>query len=305
MQTWNTEQIAAALAELRQPFPLDVVQVKLGATTEKDGKAIGLGLLYADWWTGYLPVLQRIIGPGNWQIELKPWGPNKVIAELTAFGGKITHWSSGEGDESDDNTGTSAEIQAKKRVCAEALGLGLYLYSAPKIWGDVTHKGRGATFLSGEEERIKQTAYQRMGIGLAEPAALVNTAPISRAPVAQPARRPSPDQLSRARAALAEAERRTANKAPARGANNATSVRTVLLNGAMADQILALIEKIKAIPNGTAGVDDIGNSLGFLNLPDISKAELLNGKLSRDDGEEILGSLRDLQSRLQRKARAS
>lgn len=304
MQPWNTEQIAAALAELRQPFPLDVVQVKLGATTEKDGQAIGLGLLYADWWTGYLPVLQRVIGPGNWHIELQPWGPNKVIAKLTAFGGQLVHWSSGEGDEGDDNTGTSAEIQAKKRVCAEALGLGLYLYSAPKIWGDVTHKGRGATFLSGEEERIKQTAYQRIGIGPAEPAAPVVTASNSRAPVAQSTRRPPPEQLNRARVALAEAERRTANRAPARSAH-APAKRTVLMNGAMADQILALIGAITVIPGGTQGVQSIGTSLDVPNLLRISKAELLNGKLSREDGEEILGSLRDLQSRLQRRARAS
>jgi hypothetical protein len=71
---WTGEQIAAALATLRQPFPLEVVQIKVGATYEKDGMSYGLDLAYADWWTGYLPALQRVLGPGAWNIELTPWG---------------------------------------------------------------------------------------------------------------------------------------------------------------------------------------------------------------------------------------
>jgi hypothetical protein len=299
MQPWNTEQITAALAELRHPFPLDVVQVKLGATVEKDGKAIGLGLLYADWWTGYLPILNRVIGPGNWHIELLPWGATRVIAKLTAFGGSLVHWSSGEGDESDDNTGTSAEIQAKKRVCAEALGLGLYLYSAPKIWGDVTHKGRGATFLAGEEERIKQTAYQRMG--LRESGAPPTERTTTRiAPTPPPTRRPQVDQLNRARAALAEAEQRTA-RTPVTRKSTTVSTRKVLITGSMAEQIVRTIAEITACgPAGRQGVDAIGTSLGLFDLLTMQQRDLLNGKLTRDDGEEILGSLRDLQQRLQR-----
>ena len=66
--------------------------MKVGATYEKDGTSYGLGLAYADWWTGYLPTLQRVLGPGAWNIELTPWGNQKVIARLTAFGGRIAHW---------------------------------------------------------------------------------------------------------------------------------------------------------------------------------------------------------------------
>jgi hypothetical protein len=300
MQSWNTEQITAALAELRQPFPLDVVQVKIGATAEKDGKPIGLALMYADWWTGYLPILNRVIGPGNWHIELLPWGATRVIAKLNAFGGQLIHWSSGEGDESDDNTGTSAEIQAKKRVCAEALGLGLYLYSAPKIWGTLTHNGRGAAFISGEADRIKHTAYQRMG--LYEPGAPPTERTTTRiAPTPPLTRRPPADQLNRARAALAEVEQRTAVRMPVTRKSTPAPTRKVLITGSMAEQIVRTIAEITACgPAGRQGVDAIGTSLGLFDLLTMQQRDLLNGKLTRDDGEEILGSLRDLQQRLQR-----
>ncbi|NTU79376.1 MAG: hypothetical protein HGA45_08230 [Chloroflexales bacterium] len=69
---WTDEQIAAALEALRQPFPLEVVQLKVGATYEQDGTSYGLALAYADWWTGYLPALQRVLGPRAWHSASAP-----------------------------------------------------------------------------------------------------------------------------------------------------------------------------------------------------------------------------------------
>jgi hypothetical protein len=200
--TWTDERIAQALAELRQPFPIESIQFRIGATAERDGGLIGMALPYADWWTGYLPVLQRVIGPGHWNISLQPWGERRVIAHLTAFDGRLTHWSSGEGEDGDPNGGTSAEAQAKKRVCAEALGLGLYLYSAPKLWGTLEHRNR---FAPGEEARLKQALYRQMGL-LSQDTPTKDDTPRSRQVA------PNSDQLQRARTALRSAEQRVTTR---------------------------------------------------------------------------------------------
>ena len=164
MRTWTPDAIHAALDQLSEPFPLEVMSLKVGATAEQDGRTNGLALPYASWWTGYLPILNRVIGLGSWSITLTPWGEHKVIATLRAFGGVITHQSSGESEDNDPNEGTSAEAQAKKRVCAEGLGLGLYLYHAPKLWGTVERKGKGAIFSRPEEQRLKLELYRTMGL---------------------------------------------------------------------------------------------------------------------------------------------
>jgi hypothetical protein len=235
-------------------LPHRVVQIKVGATYEKDGTSYGLGLAYADWWTGYLPTLQRVLGPGAWNIELTPWGNQKVIARLTAFGGRIVHWSSGESEADDPNCGTSAEAQAKKRVCAEALGLGLYFYHAPKLWGVITHKGKGATFAAGEEERLKLELYGRMGL-LHEQAhdrqparAGTQPQPLSRNHVT-----PEPERLSRARAALADGERRAGVQPPAETGTAASDKQV----GA----ILSLLRACREAGTQPATLNRIGNTV--------------------------------------------
>ena len=76
--------------------------------------------------------LNRLIGGESWSVRLRPWGDHKIICTLTILG--VPKDSSGEGDEEDENDGTSAEQQAKKRAMAEH-GLN-YLYLLPQIWGD-------------------------------------------------------------------------------------------------------------------------------------------------------------------------
>ena len=217
MRTWTPDAIHAALDQLSQPFHLEVMSLKVGATAEQDGRTNGLALPYASWWTGYLPVLNRVIGPGGWSITLTPWGEHKVIATLSAFGGVITHQSSGEREDNDPNAGTSAEAQAKKRVCAEGLGLGLYLYHAPKLWGTVERRGKGALFSRPEEQRLKLELSRTMGL-LTDQSASSTPMPTplrAPAPPAEPSRlAPDPDRLARARAALADGEARSTHPSP-------------------------------------------------------------------------------------------
>jgi hypothetical protein len=141
-----------------------------------------------------------VIGPGSWSIMLTLWGEHKIIATLSAFGGAITHQSSGESEDSDSNEGTSAEAQTKKRICAE--GLGLYLYRSPKLWGTIERHGEGATFFRQEEQRLKLELYRMTG--LSDPSATGTPMPTPLRVAASPAepqrQARAPHACSRARA---------------------------------------------------------------------------------------------------------
>ncbi|HXH22592.1 MAG TPA: hypothetical protein VNN10_11215 [Dehalococcoidia bacterium] len=147
----------AALTALRQPFPMAAVRVRPGATEGDVPEA--RALIYAEWWTGYVPRLQRELGAHNWSITLEGWSSNKVFARLRAFGGLIDHTASGESDVGEAYEGASAEAQAKKRACAEALGLGLYFYFLPPIYGKVERPGGRLVFPCAEQDRIIRTLY--------------------------------------------------------------------------------------------------------------------------------------------------
>lgn len=294
---WTDEQIAAALTALRQPFPLEVVQLKIGATTEQDGAHYGLGLIYADWWTGYLPTLQRVLGPGAWNIALTPWGPQRVIARLTAFGGRLVHWSSGDSEADDPNGGTSAEAQAKKRVCAEALGLGQYFYAAPKLWGAITHRGKGATFAPGEEERLKREIYARMGLPL-EPAADQAPARPHAAPApARPTSAPNPDRLHRARTALAEGERRAGMRPPTPPPSSGAPASDKQVGA-----ILSLLRACREAGTQPATLNRVGTTVGLTGLAAIQQPGDL-AALPRADASQLIASLQQIAP--QRPARAS
>lgn len=227
--------IDAVIQELHRPFPLDVLQLRVGATNRE--KTSGMALAYVGWWRGYLPALNHYVGRRNWQIALS--GPKgDTIARLTAFDGAVEAWSRGEEEPEHENQGTSSEIQAKRRVCAEGLGLGLYLYSLPKLWGAIEPLGRSYVFPREVEESLKRQLYAALGLDQIAP--LVVHAPFAafmpavapardRAPAppepvappqgaplrrAGPVSAPEPTQLSAARSALAEGERRAGMRPP-------------------------------------------------------------------------------------------
>ncbi|HEU5373930.1 MAG TPA: hypothetical protein VFV38_00680 [Ktedonobacteraceae bacterium] len=115
--------------KLIEPLPSHLIKVRPGATTRDKKKAIALA--YYDWRI-MVNRLDRLVGGENWYARLQPWGDHKIICTLTILG--IPKDSSGEGDAEEENDGTSAEQQAKKRAMAEH-GLN-YLYLLPRIWGD-------------------------------------------------------------------------------------------------------------------------------------------------------------------------
>ncbi len=155
------EAIQAAIEELSKPFPIDEVKVRPGSV-QRDGSA-ALCLAYGDWWTCYLPRLNDTLGPNNWTIDLQPWGEHQIIARLRAFGGLIEKASSGSA-KGEANGAQEAEAQAKKRVVAEGLMLGLYFYFLPKAWGKGERAGKDFVFADGEEQRCVFEMYRRAGL---------------------------------------------------------------------------------------------------------------------------------------------
>lgn len=155
------EPIQAVIERLSTPFPIEEVKVRPGAV-RRDGSA-ALCLAYSDWWTGYLPRLNDEIGPNNWSIVLRPWGEHQIIARLRAFGGLIEKESSGSA-KGEANGAQEAEVQAKKRACAEGLMLGLYYYFLPNVWGKGERVGKDFAFTDGEEQRCVYEMYARAGL---------------------------------------------------------------------------------------------------------------------------------------------
>jgi hypothetical protein len=202
-----TDDIIAALSA---PFSLDLVEVKPGATSVKDGHSRALALAYVDW-RAYARRLDAVVGPAHWSFRLIPWGPTRLIAELTILG--ITKTATGEGDAGDDNCGTSAEAQAKKRACAE-FGLGRYLYDLPNnCWFDYDATKKRFVDAAGAAAELYRKAGLLPAGRSASPAAPAEPSAAARPPAAaRPvAPRPSADpvQQGRARETLQQAERRT------------------------------------------------------------------------------------------------
>lgn len=120
---------------LSQPFPVDEISWRAGATTRDKKRAQALP--YAEPRV-YEDRLNDVIGL-EWSVTFKPWGDNRLICELTILG--QTRSSTGEENEG-FAPGTAAEAQAFKRACSK-FGLGRYLYDIPIQWMDYdAEKGR-------------------------------------------------------------------------------------------------------------------------------------------------------------------
>ncbi len=127
--TYSSLRYEDVIGELIEPLPSHLIKVRPGATTKDKKRAIALA--YYDWRV-LVNRLNRLVGGRNWHVHLEPWGANKLICTLTILG--VQKESTGEGEDDDENGGTSAEQQAKKRAMAEH-GLN-YLYLLPEVWGD-------------------------------------------------------------------------------------------------------------------------------------------------------------------------
>ncbi|MEN9933677.1 MAG: hypothetical protein RLZZ387_256 [Chloroflexota bacterium] len=300
-----TAEIVTRLAER---FPLESIEVKPGAVRQ-DGAA-ALALAYADWRV-YADRLDAVVGPANWSIQLAPWGPTRVIARLTILG--VTKDASGEGDPSDDNCGTIAEAQAKKRACAE-FGLGRYLYNLPQLWAE--GQGDRRNFRFNDPRRVAWKVYAQAGfIRQEQPQRQEQPhqeprreAPRQEQPQRQPAPQsaparanghanghangrsdgfpaPDPERLGRARAALGQAEQRTAVADAPQPTGKPASDRQ---RGA----IIALIARCAELDVSPSRVNAIGQQAGITNLSGFRKPEQLPGTLTSPQASAIIDGLK-------------
>ncbi len=288
------------LAELTDPFAREEIQVRPTAVNQ-DGTS-ALAVPYADW-RCYLQRLDEAVGPENWTIELVPWGPTRIIARLTILG--VTKTATGEGDPNDENCGTTAEAQAKKRACAE-FGLGRFLYTLPKMWGKGSGSRNSFRFADGEEHRVVYEMYRRAGLLESSHEPILQISPEPEPPVRAGTGKngsngngngsngsngngSNGDKLARARALLQEAEARAGMTGSQNGASRAPAAAAPRQQpGDLAtDRQLGMIAMLLAPRPDGPERDRVGQQVG-LDLTDI------NGT----DGVRTLGLTKKQASRL-------
>jgi hypothetical protein len=113
---------------LTEPFPIDLIELKPGATTRD--KARALALAYVDM-RAYQARLDDVTTPDGWHVSYRSLGSGVLVCRLEILG--VVREDVGECEEGDPNRATSALAQSFKRACA-AFGLGRYLYHLPQMW---------------------------------------------------------------------------------------------------------------------------------------------------------------------------
>jgi len=296
------EAIQAAIEQLSKPFPISDVKVRPGAV-RRDGSA-ALCLAYSDWWTGYLPRLNDEVGPNNWSIILRPWGEHQIIARLRAFGGLIEKESSGSA-KGEANGAQEAEVQAKKRACAEGLMLGLYYYFLPNVWGKGERVGKDFAFADGEEQRCVYEMYARAGlitrsspsIAIARSEATTAHSDHSRsaatpAPSRAPGTAPINARAALARRSLEQAERRVGmrqpnNTTPAHSPHTTAAIPGPITGMRASDAQLGLIARLinellrnadeASTTEAAATLNALGARFGIDGLADLRSKVQLRG----------------------------
>lgn len=315
------DDVQEAIEQLSKPFPIEEVKVRPGAV-RRDGSA-ALALAYSDWWIGYLPRLNDFIGPNNWQIDLVPWGENQILARLEAFGGLIKGTSSGSA-KGEANGAQEAEVQAKKRVVAEKLLLGLFFYFLPKVWGKGERVGKDFAFTDGEEQRCVYEMYTRAGLiarstpGVRTPRdGSIIRSEASRStdttppPSATPESAPVNARAATARRSLEQAERRVGlrqpdDATPTHGAEVTESHRGTITSALASDAQLGLIARLITDVHTTqdatgeetaAALDALGDRFGISSLSSLrSKADLrrMASRLSKLQAMQLIDRLKRL-----------
>lgn len=121
-------QLEDLLDELAEPFDVERISWKPQAVSGSRALAIA----YADART-YQDRLNEAVG-AEWSDDYEVLDDGAVVVcRLTICG--VTRSDIGEAPKSDQNTATSALVQAFKRTCVK-FGVGRYLYDVPKKWVD-------------------------------------------------------------------------------------------------------------------------------------------------------------------------
>jgi hypothetical protein len=271
---------------------------------------------------GYLPRLNDEVGPNNWSIILRPWGEHQIIARLRAFGGLIEKESSGNA-KGEANGAQEAEVQAKKRACAEGLMLGLYYYFLPNVWGKGERVGKDFYFADGEERRCVYEMYARAGlikrstrgvtVAHSEPGTAVGG---SARPAATPALGAA--RAAAARTVLEQAERRVGMRqpdsiSPADSAGTSEHVPGPATRNLASDAQLGLIARpISELlgdegnsEQAAAALDALGTRFGIRGLAELRSKVHLRSKataLTKPNATKLIDALKALDGSLDTQA---
>jgi hypothetical protein len=304
------DDVQAAIEALSKPFPVELVKVRPGPVA-RDGSA-ALCLPYADWWTSYLPRLNDELGPNTWSIDLHPWGADQIIACMSAFGGLIRKASTGSA-KGEANGAAEAEVQAKKRVCAEAVMLGLCFYFLPKVWARGERVGKDFAFAAGEEQRAVYEMYRRAGLSAVQSQSIIiprdelPERPVTPPPPAHTTIQhlaasrgnapPATPTRQRAPLAAPAAERAASAAAPLRSAELASDKQLGL--------IATLISNRSSDAQAARTIDTLGTPLGIPDLSTLHSAAALRRaatRLTRLQASKLIDRLKTLQAPAHRAA---
>jgi hypothetical protein len=156
----EAKTLASIYDRLTEPFAIEQIEIKPGATTKDKAKA--LALPYADR-VAYLDRLDEVVGPENWSVEYRQISENAVFCRLTILG--VVREDVGEchktdrDGQPDENRATTAVAQSFKRAC-NTFGIGRYLNSLPQIWAE--YDGQKRQF--NDVPRVVADIYRRAGI---------------------------------------------------------------------------------------------------------------------------------------------
>lgn len=163
----ESRTLANIFTDLALPFQPEIVELKPGAVSEQQKKALALAYVDA---RHYQARLDAVAGPDGWSVSYAPWGERAVICKLTILG--VTREDVGEAEKGDPNQATSAAMQAFKRACA-AFGLGRYLYvELPQLWADAEQKGRSWVFSN--QAGVVAQMYKQAGIDVSKRGAYIS-----------------------------------------------------------------------------------------------------------------------------------
>lgn len=131
----KTKTMEAILAQLKNPFPVNLLHYRVGATTKKKDKAIPLFYITS---RDVDKRFDEVLGAENWQKTTEIISnQNGVVAEKTTISIKTPNgeWISkdGVGEPSQIASACGAESQSYKRAAAH-FGVGRYLYFVNIGW---------------------------------------------------------------------------------------------------------------------------------------------------------------------------
>jgi hypothetical protein len=271
------------LPRLTEPFPSDLIELKPGALTQSQDRA--LALAYADSRV-YQDRLDQVVGPANWSVAFSLHTAG-AICTLTICG--VTKSDVGDfpldySDKANENRATTAAAQAFKRACAQ-FGLGRYLYTLPHLWADYDRDRKLFLDPSGLVRRLYHTA----GLAAFVSAPASSAAQPSAALPAQLSRPADPQRLATARAALAEAERTTATATPSDRASDAQL-------GLIARLIIGLRQAASDEDDTADALDALGERFQLADLADQTSKERLRAyALAKTTASALIQELKALE----------